>query len=186
MARWLSRCRRAGPDCSSGIFSSGIFFAAAWFTSPCWRGQAGAPAAAQRRGRTSLRPPSGDGSSEARKIRVRAGCERVVVHPRPGWRSGLASTHPAPRQRAGGCHDHVSGDRAAQSDDRVRRWRRLMPHGRACPGLGDPPVVTAAAAGPLAAATLGQQFAPAPVPRVNIARLRNRTALRVRLGRHVG
>jgi hypothetical protein len=27
------RCRRAGPDCSSGIF-----FAAAWFPSPCWRG----------------------------------------------------------------------------------------------------------------------------------------------------
>ena len=35
--------------------------------------------------------------------------EGVVVHPRRGWRSGLASTHPAPRQRAGGCHDHVSG-----------------------------------------------------------------------------
>jgi hypothetical protein len=29
--------------------------------------------------------------------------------PGAGWRSGLASTHPAPRQRAGGCHDHVSG-----------------------------------------------------------------------------
>ena len=26
-----------------------------------------------------------------------------------GWRSGLTSTHPAPRQYAGGCHDHVSG-----------------------------------------------------------------------------
>jgi hypothetical protein len=26
-----------------------------------------------------------------------------------GWRSGLASTHPAPRRRAGGCHDLVSG-----------------------------------------------------------------------------
>ena len=26
-----------------------------------------------------------------------------------GWRSGLTSTHPAPRQYAGGCHDHMSG-----------------------------------------------------------------------------
>ena len=31
------------------------------------------------------------------------------MFPVRGWRSGLASTHPAPRQRAGGCHDHVSG-----------------------------------------------------------------------------
>ena len=66
--------------------------------------------------------------------------------PELGWRSGLTSTHPAPRQRAGGCHDHVSGDRAAQSNDRARRWRRLMPQRRAHPGLGDPPVFTAAAA----------------------------------------
>jgi hypothetical protein len=72
--------------------------------------------------------------------------EWVVVHPRPGWRSGLASTHPAPRQRAGGCHDHVSGDRAAQSDDRARRWRRLMPRSERARGFGDPPVVTAAVA----------------------------------------
>ena len=33
---------------------------------------------------------------------------RVRV-PGAGWRSGLTSTHPAPRQCAGGCHDHVSG-----------------------------------------------------------------------------
>ena len=33
----------------------------------------------------------------------------VCWFPVRGWRSGLASTHPAPRQRAGGCHDHVSG-----------------------------------------------------------------------------
>ena len=26
-----------------------------------------------------------------------------------GWRSGLASTHPALLLRAGGCHDHVPG-----------------------------------------------------------------------------
>ena len=31
------------------------------------------------------------------------------MFPVRGWRSGLTSTHPAPRQRAGGCHDHVSG-----------------------------------------------------------------------------
>ena len=29
--------------------------------------------------------------------------------PARGWRSGLTSTHPAPRQYAGGCHDHMSG-----------------------------------------------------------------------------
>jgi hypothetical protein len=33
----------------------------------------------------------------------------ACVFPVRGWRSGLASTHPAPHQRAGGCHDHVSG-----------------------------------------------------------------------------
>ena len=32
-----------------------------------------------------------------------------VLFPVCGRRSGLTSTHPAPRQRAGGCHDHVSG-----------------------------------------------------------------------------
>jgi hypothetical protein len=66
---------------------------------------------------------------------------------RRGWRSGLTSTHPAPRQRSGGCHDHVSGNRAAQSEDRA--WAvvaRLMPQGRACPELGDLPVWGAAAA----------------------------------------
>ena len=108
-------------------------------------GQAGAPAAAERRGRTSLRP------AQRRRI-IGSGedpCScwflRVVVHPRPGWRSGLASTHPAPRcvRRR---HDHVSGDRAAQSEDRARRWRRLMPQERARPGLGDPPVFMAAGA----------------------------------------
>ena len=113
---------------------------------PVWspsggRCQAGAPAAAQRRGRTSLTPASGGRSSRARKG---AGCGwlvrgRVLV---PGCvAGGVVSQAPIRRRarRAGGCHDHVSGDRAAQSGDRARRWRRLMPHERAHPGLGDPP-----------------------------------------------
>ena len=62
------------------------------------------------------------------------------------WRSrrmvgGVVSQAPIRRlvlQRAGR-HDHVSGDRAAQSNDRARPGGRLMPQGRACPGLGDPP-----------------------------------------------
>jgi len=33
------------------------------------------------------------------------------VFPVRSWRSGLASTHPAPRRRAGGCHDLVPGTR---------------------------------------------------------------------------
>src|SRR5262249_7338365 len=74
------------------------------------RGQAGAPAAAQRRGRTSLTPASGGRSSRAREGRLRLGLSGVAcVVPVRGWRSGLASTHPAPPKRAGGCHDHVSG-----------------------------------------------------------------------------
>jgi len=35
---------------------------------PCWRGPAGAPAAAQRRGRTSWTPTSGGWSSGAGKV----------------------------------------------------------------------------------------------------------------------
>jgi hypothetical protein len=65
------------------------------------RGPAGAPAAAQRRGRTSLTPASGGRPSG----RGRAGCGLaytgvVCVFLARGWRSGLASTHPAPRQCA--------------------------------------------------------------------------------------
>jgi hypothetical protein len=126
--------------------SSGSFLAGARVFPLRGQGQAGAPGAAQRRGRTSLDagkrreiPESGEGL-------VAVGLSGVACwFPVRGWRSDLASTHLAPRRRAGGCHDHVSGDRAAQSGDRARRWRRLMPQGRACPGLGDPRVVTAAA-----------------------------------------
>ena len=74
------------------------------------RGQAGAPAAAQRRGRTSLTPASGGRSSGGGEGFGCGWLTGVVCwFPVRGWRSGLASTHPAPRQRAGGCHDHVSG-----------------------------------------------------------------------------
>jgi len=41
---------------------------------------------------------------------LRSGSSGVACwFPARGWRSGLTSTHPAPRQYAGGCHDHVSG-----------------------------------------------------------------------------
>jgi hypothetical protein len=53
-------------DCSSGSF-----LAAARVFLPCGRNQAGAPAAAQRRGRTSLIPASGGRSSRLRKVRLR-------------------------------------------------------------------------------------------------------------------
>ena len=104
------------------------------------RGQAGAPAAAQRRGRTSLTPASGGRSSRGEEGPVAVGLSGVACwFPVRGGRSGLTSTHPAPRQRAGGCHDHVSGDRAAQSDDRARRGRRLMPKGELTRGLATLP-----------------------------------------------
>src|SRR5262249_53193452 len=63
-----------------------------------------------------------------------------------GMRSGLTSTHPAPRQRAGGCHDHVSGTGLLSHVIERGLLALLMPNGRAHPGLGDPPVFTAAAA----------------------------------------
>lgn len=62
-----------------------------------------------------------------------------MVVPGCGRRSGLTSTHSASRRHAGGRHDHVSGDRAAQSNDRARPGGRLMPQGRARPAYGDPP-----------------------------------------------
>jgi hypothetical protein len=56
-------CLRAWPACSSGLPRSCPGFP------PCRRSQAAAPAAAQRRGRTSLTPASGGRSSRARKGR---------------------------------------------------------------------------------------------------------------------
>ncbi len=98
-------CRPGWADCSSGSF-----LAAARVFSSRGQGQAGAPAAAQRRGRTSLTPASGGRSSGARKGLVAVGLSGVACwFPARGWRSGLTSTHPAPRQYAGGCHDHMSG-----------------------------------------------------------------------------
>src|SRR5580700_8391983 len=142
LTRWLLLgIAGLGPDFSSGSSSPLLVHVAAR------EGQAGAPAAAQRRGRTSLRPASGDGSWEAGKIVFVLVLQVRVGVPGRGGRSGLTSTHPAPHQRAGGCHDHVSGDRAAQSEDRARAlaaW--LMPQGRACPELGDLAVLGAAAA----------------------------------------
>ena len=114
---------------------------------PRGQGQAGAPAAAQRRGRTSLTPASGGRSSRARKG---AGCGWIVrgrvLVPGAGGRSGLTSTHPAPRRRAGGCHDHVSGTGLLSHVIERGAGRRAHAEGRAHPGLGDPPVFMAAAA----------------------------------------
>ena len=63
-----------------------------------------------------------------------------------GWRE-WSRKHPFGAAPAwGGCHDRVSGTGLLKSEDRARRWSRLMPQERACPGLGDPPVFMAAAA----------------------------------------
>jgi len=73
------------------------------------RSQAGAPGAAQRRGRTSLTPASGGRSSRAGKGPVAVGLSGVARwFPVRSGRSGLTSTHSAPPS-TGGCHDHVSG-----------------------------------------------------------------------------
>src|SRR5580704_18748152 len=85
----------------------GIFLVAAWFTSPCGRGQAGAPAAAQRRGRTSWMPTNGGRSWAARKRPF------VLVYQRswlsPGVAGGVVSQAPIrrPARRAGWRHDHM-------------------------------------------------------------------------------
>jgi len=80
------------------------------------RGQAGVPAAAQRRGRTSLTPASGGRSSRARKG---AGCGwlvrgRVLV---PGaWRAEWSHKHPSGAAPAcGRLPWPYVRDRAAQS-----------------------------------------------------------------------
>jgi hypothetical protein len=68
------------------------FLAAAGFAPPRGRGSSSAPAAAQRRGRTSLRPTSGDGSSGAGKGPFVLGFEgRVVV---PVWLAEWSRKHP--------------------------------------------------------------------------------------------
>jgi hypothetical protein len=97
-------------------------------------GPVGAPAAAQRRGRTSWTPTSGGGSSGGEGFLScwwwGRWCSRRVV-------GGVVSQAPIRRlvlQRAGR-HDHVSGDRAAQSDDRARPGGRLMPRGERTRGL---------------------------------------------------
>ena len=105
-----------GPDCSSGSFSQ-------------------LPGSRRCAGGVQLERPQPRSGEDERAGRRRAAAdhrergrapfpvwlyEGSCAVPGCGWRSGLASTHPAPRSRAGGRHDHVSGDRAAQSDDRAR------------------------------------------------------------------
>ena len=51
---------------------------------------------------------------------------------------GVVSQAPIRRRAGVRAAAMTMWDRAAQSDDRARRWRRLMPQERTCPGLGDP------------------------------------------------
>ena len=91
-----------------------------------------------------MTPASGGRSSRAGKGRLRFGLSGVACwFPARGWRSGLTSTHPAPRQCAGGCHDHMSGtgllshviERGAGAAHAARAsspgaWRPSRSHGR--------------------------------------------------------
>jgi hypothetical protein len=65
----------------------------------------------------SLRPASGDGSWEAGKI-VFVLVLRSWLS--PVWQAEWSRKHPSRAAPVRGRHDHVSGDRAAQSDDRAR------------------------------------------------------------------
>ena len=71
-------------------------------------GPAGAPVAAQRRGRTSWTPASGGRSSEARKGSVAVGLSGIACV-FPVLAGGVVSQAPIRRRQCGGCHDHVSG-----------------------------------------------------------------------------
>ena len=97
-------CRPGWADCSSGSSSQvpGSSRRAA-------RGQAGAPAAAQRRGRTSLTPASGGRSSEARKGSVAVGFVRGRVLVPGAWLAEWSHKHPSGAAPVRGCHDHMSG-----------------------------------------------------------------------------
>jgi len=111
------------------------FLAAAGSSRRAARGQAGAPAAAQRRGRTSLRPASVGRSSRAGRVRLGWLTWGRVLFP-GAWLAEWSRKHPSGAAPAcGRLPWPCVRDRAAQSEDRARRWRRLMPQGRACPGL---------------------------------------------------
>ncbi len=124
-------------DCSSGSF-----LAAARSFPP--RGQGSSWSA---RSRTAARTNELDADKRRKIIEggEGAGCGLayagvVCVFPARGWRSGLTSTHPAPRRRSGGCHDHVSGTGLLSHVIERGAGRRAHAEGRAHPGLGDPPV----------------------------------------------
>ena len=105
--------------------------------------QARAPAAAQRRGRTSLTSTSGGRSSTSGEGPV---CKLTYERSRAGSRcvrNSLVSTDPAPPLRAGGCHDHVIG--AHLLSHVIERGPAACRKERAHPGLGGPPVLTTAA-----------------------------------------
>jgi hypothetical protein len=92
----------------------------------------------------ALRRQAAEDPQERGRGRHDVGLSGVAcVVPGAGWRSGLASTHPAPRRRAGGCHDHVSGtgllsqkiERGAgagscRRGERTRGFAALLSHGR--------------------------------------------------------
>jgi len=110
------------------------------------RSQAGAPVAAQRRGRTSLAPASGGGSSRLRKGWLWIGlCGVAFLFPERGGRSG-SRRHPSGAAcHAGGCHDHVSGTGLLSHVIERGLVACSSRKERAHPMLGGPPVTAAAA-----------------------------------------
>ena len=129
-------CRRGWADCSSGSSSQLPGLAAAREESS-W----------SARSRAAARTNELDAGKRREIIEGEkgAGCGLayagvVCVFPACGWRSGLTSTHPAPRRRSGGCHDHVSGTGLLSHMIERGAGRRAHAEGRAHPGLGDPPV----------------------------------------------
>jgi hypothetical protein len=127
-------------DCLSGIFLVAARGHAAAQEGSCW----------SARSREAARTNELD-ADERRLIigseegSIPAGCEGSHV-PGRGWRRGLTSTHPAPRAEMQRRHDHVSGDRAAQSNDRAWLVAGSCRLGERARGLVTLPVVEAAGA----------------------------------------
>jgi hypothetical protein len=126
-------CRRAGRTIFRDLPRS------CPVTSPCGRGpvgDAGSRAAARTNELDADERRQVIGSEEG-SFRAGGGVAGV-----PGaWWAEWSRKHPFGVSSCSGAgrHDHVSGDRAAQSNDRARPGGgRLMPQRRACPGLGDP------------------------------------------------
>jgi hypothetical protein len=134
LARWLACGCRAGADCFVALPDS-------CRGSGCRvvRGPAGAPGAAQWRGRTSWTPASGSRSSEARK-RFLAGLAGLGVVGVPGVArlAEWSHMHPSGTCQVAGAMTVLSGGRAAQSGHRARLGR-LMRKRELTRGLATPP-----------------------------------------------